>query len=158
MVMRRAKKRKNLSSAPHYDQIGFRFHTTRDPHGDCAQRLHRRLSGKLATVIDQIEHGHHVFRVYFKHAFLKQYEKFSTFLRNETVLQQSQRLRSQERFGPSPSGPRKVSRPSPATSPPSRRSPNSRLETAYHHADKAIQTVVDLLAAALRGALLHRFC
>src|SRR5467141_4520893 len=37
----------------------------------------------LATVIDQIEHGHHVFRAYFKHAFLKQYEKFSTFLRNE---------------------------------------------------------------------------
>jgi hypothetical protein len=34
------------------------------------QRLHRRLSGKLATVIDQIEHGHHVFRAYFKHAFL----------------------------------------------------------------------------------------
>jgi hypothetical protein len=26
--------------------------------------------------------------------------------------------------------------------------PNSRLETAYHHADKAIQTVVNLLAAA----------
>jgi hypothetical protein len=47
------------------------------------QRLHRRLSGKLATVIDQIEHGHHVFRAYFKHAFLKQYEKFATFLRNE---------------------------------------------------------------------------
>src|SRR5439155_17441035 len=33
--------------------------------------------------IDQIEHGRHVFRAYFKHAFLKQYEKFSTFLRNE---------------------------------------------------------------------------
>jgi len=47
------------------------------------QRLHRKISGKLATVIDQIEHGHHVFRAYFKHAFLKQYEKFSTFLRNE---------------------------------------------------------------------------
>src|ERR1700738_4207282 len=46
-------------------------------------RLHRRLRGKLATVIDQIEHGHHVFRAYFKHAFLKQYEKFATFLRNE---------------------------------------------------------------------------
>src|SRR6201993_2446713 len=43
-------------------------------------RPHR---GKLATVIDQIEHGHHVFRAYFKSAFLKQYEKFSTFLRNE---------------------------------------------------------------------------
>ena len=46
-------------------------------------RLHRRLPGKLATIIDQIEHGHHVFRAYFKHAFLKQYEKFATFLRNE---------------------------------------------------------------------------
>ena len=47
------------------------------------QRLHRRIAGKLATVIDQIEHGHHVYRAYFKHAFLKQYEKFATFLRNE---------------------------------------------------------------------------
>ena len=46
-------------------------------------RLHRRHRGKLATVIDRIEHGHHVFRAYFKSAFLKQYEKFSTFLRNE---------------------------------------------------------------------------
>jgi hypothetical protein len=33
--------------------------------------------------IDQIEHGHHAFRAYFKHAFLKQYEMFSTYLRNE---------------------------------------------------------------------------
>ena len=40
---------------------------------------------KLATVIDQIEHGHHVFRAYFKSGFLKQYEKFLTFLRNELV-------------------------------------------------------------------------
>src|SRR6201981_4229397 len=47
------------------------------------QRLHRKISGKLATVIDQIEHGHHVYRANFKHAFLKQYEKFATFLRNE---------------------------------------------------------------------------
>jgi hypothetical protein len=39
--------------------------------------------GKLATVIDQIEHGHHVFRAWLQSAFLKQYEKFSTFLRNE---------------------------------------------------------------------------
>ena len=48
-------------------------------------RLNRRTRGKLATVIDRIEHGHHVFRAYFKHAFLKQYEKFATFLRNELV-------------------------------------------------------------------------
>ena len=46
-------------------------------------RLNKRLGGKLATVIDQIEHGHHVFRAFWKHAFLKQYEKFSRFLRNE---------------------------------------------------------------------------
>jgi len=46
-------------------------------------RLSRRHRGKLATVIDRIEHGHHVYRAYFKSAFLKQYEKLSTFLRNE---------------------------------------------------------------------------
>ena len=43
----------------------------------------RKFRGKLSTVIDQIEHGHHVYRAYWKNAFLKQYEKFSTFLRNE---------------------------------------------------------------------------
>jgi hypothetical protein len=46
-------------------------------------RLHKRLRGKRATVIDQIEHGHHVFRAYWKNAFLKQYEKFYRYLRNE---------------------------------------------------------------------------
>src|SRR3954447_3694982 len=46
-------------------------------------RLNKRLRGKLATVIEQIEHGHHVFRAYWKNGFLKQYEKFSRFLRNE---------------------------------------------------------------------------
>lgn len=46
-------------------------------------RLHKRLRGKLATVIDHIEHGHHVFRAYRKNAFLKQYEKFSGYLRNQ---------------------------------------------------------------------------
>jgi len=46
-------------------------------------RLNQRLRGKLATVLDQIEHGHHVFRAYWKNAFLKQYEKFARFLRNE---------------------------------------------------------------------------
>jgi hypothetical protein len=36
-------------------------------------------------VIGQIEDGHHVFRAYWKHAFLKQHKKFSRFLRNELV-------------------------------------------------------------------------
>jgi len=48
-------------------------------------RVNRRMRGKLATVIDRVEHGHHVFRAYVKNAFLKQYEKFATFLRNELV-------------------------------------------------------------------------
>jgi hypothetical protein len=48
-------------------------------------RVNRRTRGKLAAVIDRIEHGHHVFRAYLKNAFLKQYEKFSTLLRNELV-------------------------------------------------------------------------
>jgi hypothetical protein len=46
-------------------------------------RLNRRMPGKLATMIDRIEHGHHVFRAYLKNAILKQYEKFAIFLRNE---------------------------------------------------------------------------
>ena len=46
-------------------------------------RLNKRLGGKLATVLDQLEHGHHVFRAFWKNAFLKQYEKFSCYLRNE---------------------------------------------------------------------------
>jgi hypothetical protein len=46
-------------------------------------RLNKKLRGKLCTVIERIEHGHHVFRAYWKNGFVKQYEKFSTFLRNE---------------------------------------------------------------------------
>ena len=46
-------------------------------------RVTKQLKGKLHTTLEQIEHGHHIFRAYFKHAFVKQYEKFSTFLRNE---------------------------------------------------------------------------
>lgn len=46
-------------------------------------RITRRLQGKLHTTLEHIEHGHHIFRAYWKNTFLKQYEKFSTFLRNE---------------------------------------------------------------------------
>jgi hypothetical protein len=46
-------------------------------------RITRKLKGKLNTTLEQIEHGHHIFRAYWKSAFIKQYEKFSTFLRNE---------------------------------------------------------------------------
>jgi hypothetical protein len=47
------------------------------------QRMTRKFKGKLNTTLEQIEHGHHIFRAYWKNAFVKQYEKFSTFLRNE---------------------------------------------------------------------------
>jgi hypothetical protein len=46
-------------------------------------RLTKLLRGKLNTTLEQIEHGHHVFRAYWNNSFVKQYEKFSTFLRNE---------------------------------------------------------------------------
>ena len=46
-------------------------------------RITKKLHGKLNTTLEQIEHGHHIFRAYWKHAFVKQYEKFATFLRNE---------------------------------------------------------------------------
>ncbi len=46
-------------------------------------RITRKLRGKLQTTLDRIDQGHHVLRVYCKNAFLKQYEKFSCFLRNE---------------------------------------------------------------------------
>ena len=47
------------------------------------QRVTRKLKGKLNTVVEQVEHGHHIFRAYYRNAFIKQYEKFSTYLRNE---------------------------------------------------------------------------
>ena len=47
------------------------------------QRLTKRMHGKLYSTLERIDHGHHIFRAYFKNSFVKQYEKFSTFLRNE---------------------------------------------------------------------------
>lgn len=48
-------------------------------------RLHKRLRGKLATVLEQMEHGHHGLRACAKNAVLRMYEKFSTFLRLEVL-------------------------------------------------------------------------
>jgi hypothetical protein len=47
------------------------------------QRITKHLHGKLNSTLEQIEHGHHILRAYWKHAFIKQYEKFAVFLRNE---------------------------------------------------------------------------
>jgi hypothetical protein len=48
-------------------------------------RLHERLPGKLATVLENIDHGHHGLRTCGKNAVLRRYEKFSTFLRLEVL-------------------------------------------------------------------------
>jgi hypothetical protein len=48
-----------------------------------AVRVRKRLNGKLSTTMEKIEHGHHVLRAYWRNAFIKQYQKFSTFLRQE---------------------------------------------------------------------------
>ena len=48
-------------------------------------RLHKRLRGKLQSVLEKIDHGHHVLRACGKNAVLRMYEKFSTFLRVEAL-------------------------------------------------------------------------
>jgi hypothetical protein len=48
-------------------------------------RTSRFLKGKLQTVVERIDHGRHVFRAHWKNSFLKQYEKWRTFLRFEVV-------------------------------------------------------------------------
>jgi hypothetical protein len=48
-------------------------------------RIHKKLRGKLQTVLEKIEHGHHVFRACGKNAVLRMYEKFATFLRLEAL-------------------------------------------------------------------------
>jgi len=48
-------------------------------------RLHKRIRGKLATVLERMDHGHQVLRACGKNAVLRMYEKFSTFLRLEVL-------------------------------------------------------------------------
>lgn len=48
-------------------------------------RIHKRLRGKLHSVLEKVEHGHHVFRACGKNAVLRMYEKFATFLRLEVL-------------------------------------------------------------------------
>jgi hypothetical protein len=48
-------------------------------------RLHKRLPGKLQSVLQKIDHGHHVLRACAKNAVLRMYEKFSVFLRLEVL-------------------------------------------------------------------------
>jgi hypothetical protein len=49
-------------------------------------RKHKRLRGKLYTMLEKIDHGHHVLRAYAKDAVARMYEKFLTFLRVEICV------------------------------------------------------------------------
>jgi hypothetical protein len=46
-------------------------------------RKHKRMRGKLHSLLEKLDHGHHVLRVYCKSLVARMYEKFATFLRLE---------------------------------------------------------------------------
>jgi hypothetical protein len=46
-------------------------------------RITKKFKGKLHVTLEKLEHGHHTLRAYWKNSFVKQYEKFLTFLRQE---------------------------------------------------------------------------
>ena len=49
-------------------------------------RLTKRMHGKLYSLLDKLDHGHHVLRVYCKGLVGRMYEKYSTFLRLEICV------------------------------------------------------------------------
>lgn len=49
-------------------------------------RKHKRLRGNLHSLLEKLDHGHHVLRIYCKSLVARLYEKFSTFLRLEICV------------------------------------------------------------------------
>jgi hypothetical protein len=49
-------------------------------------RKHKRMRGKLHSMLERVDHGHHVLRIYCKSLVARIYEKFSTFLRLEICV------------------------------------------------------------------------
>ena len=49
-------------------------------------RKTKRLRGKLYSLLEKVDHGHHVLRAYAKSAVARMYEKYSTFLRLEVCV------------------------------------------------------------------------
>src|SRR5260221_7507266 len=56
-------------------------------------RKHKRRRGQFYTMLEKIDHGHHVLRAYPKDAVARMYEKFSTFLRVELCVNRMKYLR-----------------------------------------------------------------
>ena len=46
-------------------------------------RKHHCIRGKLHSLLEKLDHGHHVLRIYCKGLLARMYEKFATFLRLE---------------------------------------------------------------------------
>jgi hypothetical protein len=55
------------------------------------QRLLKRMPGKFLHVVQRLDEARHVFRSYWRHSFLKQYEKWNRFLRLEIVCNELQK-------------------------------------------------------------------
>jgi len=51
----------------------------------------RRMAGKFSTVVQRLDAARHVMRSYWRHSFVKQYEKASRFLRLEVVCNELQK-------------------------------------------------------------------
>src|SRR5215831_5531787 len=49
-------------------------------------RKHKRMRGKLHSMLEKLDHGHHVLRIYCKSLVARMYEKLATFLRLEICV------------------------------------------------------------------------
>ena len=49
-------------------------------------RKHKRIRGKLPSMLEKLDHGHHVLRISCKSLLVRMYEKFATFLRLEVCV------------------------------------------------------------------------
>jgi hypothetical protein len=56
-------------------------------------RITKQFKGKLQVVLERIDQAHHTLRAYFKNSFVKQYEKFRTFLRMEVCTNNTPDIR-----------------------------------------------------------------
>ncbi len=64
-------------------ELGFFVLSAKKVSNMFGSKSTKRFKGKLQTVLERLDQAHHTLRAYFKHSFVKQYEKFRTFLRRE---------------------------------------------------------------------------
>jgi hypothetical protein len=68
-------------------------------------RVTKRLRGKLHSVLEKLDHGHHVMRIYCNHLVGRMYEKFSTFMRVEVCVNRMKDLARPEQGTEEPGRP-----------------------------------------------------